>query len=232
MHLLILADTTLSGQELPHRNTYTEQFVRRLERAGHQVVVSYHLPMTLQRAARLLSDLPLHRYDLILLQLGNLELQYPPQNAEVSLHRRLLNTPVALPPSFLRNRLLAWLRFQQFRLTARRKRTGWRAALERQLENVLYPVQLHGHRTILITPFPHRKMEHRWMRQQGAQLFFEMGRRIGVSVFNTHAVVQERDEYFSDPGSDGGCLSASTHELLGNTLYDFYRGVPVYLAKQ
>jgi|GEM_PF-6679930 len=68
--VLVLGDNHVYDYDFPSRRSYTEEFVRQLERQGHEVAVTYHVPLTLELATRLIPHLSLYDYDIILVGLG------------------------------------------------------------------------------------------------------------------------------------------------------------------
>ncbi len=93
---------------------------------------------------------------------------------------------------------------------------GFRPTLHRLL-GALQPL---ADRVVLLTPFPHRQPLGSWLRRWGRRRLTGAAYRQGFAVFDTHAVVRSREEYYVTDSAEH--LNAVSHELLGRGLYDFF----------
>jgi len=251
MNLLVVGGDHTYGHGLVSGRSFVEHFVHRLEQDRQRVAVDYYTPATLKMAFTLLPQLSLERYDLIILQLGNYELQQPdPFSAllKTTWHKTGLATAVSRPTEPM---TIAELRYETATQLAQRpphrrdgfKRTG-RLALLRSLaflgclprlwavkllfNTVFHQLRGHRRRVIALTPFPHREPVSHWLRQKGQRLMLRAGRRHGISVFDTHKHIRTGEEYFL--GSGQAYLNAISHELIGRELYDFYQAEPTIVS--
>jgi hypothetical protein len=107
------------------------------------------------------------------------------------------------------------------------RRTGRSAGLGSLVEVVLVPLRGHRHRTLLLTPFPHRSRAKNQVIWRAGQCLTDLGEQVGLVVLDTAQLIGTGEEYFLP--YDPARLSAVGHELIGSWLYDFYwqRPVPV-----
>ncbi|MGA0560733.1 hypothetical protein ACO2Q8_28970 [Larkinella sp. VNQ87] len=205
LQLLVIADSLHYDAGLNSRQSYIDQFVQQLERAGQEVVVTYHAPMPLHTIAEVLHRVPLRRYDLIILQIANRHLRDARLSLRPTPGEKLLELA-----TMWKMRILSWLiNIQPLR------------DVYTQLARILETLRFHRHRVILLTPFPHREPVSGWLRRKGSDLLKSQGSHRGFHVFDVQALIDSREEFFIT--GDRERLNAISHELLGRRLYDFYR---------
>jgi hypothetical protein len=125
MKILLLGGIQAFGPGLANSKSYVAQLLRRLRADGHQVRLDQYGPLTLGEAGDLLAKLRLYQYDVILLQLGEADVE-----------------AVAYTPLHT-----LWLRLRRDRATRLRQ-------LRHQLATVLMLVQPFRHKTLLLSPLP------------------------------------------------------------------------------
>jgi len=112
-------------------------------------------------------------------------------------------------------------------------RPGWPVWLRRlpaTVSAVLQVLRPYRHTVVFMTPMPHqnRIVQRRRTRLRAALLRRSI--RQVFSVFDTSQVLLPRPEYFSD--GDAPYLNASSHELLGRSLFAFYQSAPTIVTIQ
>jgi hypothetical protein len=125
MNILLLGGTQAFGPGLSNQKSYVAQLLRRLRADGHQVQLDQYGPLALNEASDLLAKLHLYRYDVILLQLGDAEVD-----------------SVTLPT------------LRRLWLGLRRDRASHLRRLRHQLATVLMLVQPYRQKTLLLSPLP------------------------------------------------------------------------------
>ncbi|WP_128544338.1 hypothetical protein [Larkinella soli] len=206
--LLVIADSLHYDYGLHSRQSYIDQFVRRLERCGQEVVVTYHAPLALGTVAEVLQQVPLGRYDLIILQVANRHLRHP-------------RLPLRPTPT---ERLSEYVRLGALSITSFVGRVPALQEVQHHLAAIFRVLWRHRRKVILLTPFPHLEPVSGWLRKKGSALLREAGKRNGFRVFDTQWLVEPREEYFIP--DDRERLNAVSHELIGRRLFDFYREEP------
>lgn len=203
--ILIIGGKQAQGCGLRAGQSFVEQFARRIEQTGQQVFVEYHVPVDLPMATSILYYVNVHRYDLIVLQMGHQYLQFNLSATQQSIWHKFFNklkvTGLTLINSIKRIRHLRELVFY--------------------LSDTLHYLQPYNHKVILMTPLPHQDMSTNWFRREGGKLFQSMGRAYGTPVLNTQELIEVNDEYFLTNNPDQ--LSPVGHELLGCALFDTYQ---------
>lgn len=192
MNILILGSTQACGPGLPTGKSYTAQFVRRLRAGRHPVEIDYR-PVGMAEASRLLAQLHLSDYDLILLQFDSL-LDWLPDE----------------PVARLLMRAKLWLK---------RHRLAQLQPLRDHLVKILLQVRVHNRQVVLMSPLPH----HKGLEQQLVQLmhavYVQESREWQVPLFDVSQHLSGGDELFQTGSSEK--LSAVAHELLGSELHTF-----------
>lgn len=233
-NLLVLGGSHVYGHGVADGESFVAQLSRRLLREGLSLSVECHAPVSMDTMAMLLPRLPLREYDLIVLQAGHDELQktrtirelFSRKDASVfCCQHPFSGAETARPPA---PRGWRWYRYlsDAVGLTTLRVMTGL-AGLPRlqqtrkTLRTILDSLQPYGHNVVLLTPFPHQDAISGWLRKQGRVMFLEEGSRAFMPVFDAHALLNMGDVCFltDDPAN----LNAVGHELVGSSLYDFYR---------
>ncbi|MBO0948752.1 SGNH/GDSL hydrolase family protein [Fibrella forsythiae] len=192
MKVLILGGTQACGPGLPPGKSYMAQFVRRLRSSRHQVQVDNHL-VNMVEAVRLLPQLRLSDYDLILLQ---------------------FDSPLGWLPSKPVGRLLMHARFW-----LKRDRLEQAKKHREQLVQVLLQVRVYNRQVVLMSPLPHRnELEQQFIRITQA-IYAQESREWQVPLFDLSQHLQGGDELFQAGSSDK--LSAVAHEVVGSELHTF-----------
>ena len=226
LSVLIVGGTNSAETYLGHPSAcsgssgYVSQLARQLKRAGWQVHIESHTPIDIHMALPLIRQINLNRFDLILFELGHTQLQEPAvfgdlfrASAPATHHnQRWVNSKPT-------GRLLSQAKLTTLRLLNLIGRVGRLQQLETQLTDLLYYVQAHRRRLVLITPLTHPQQVSNWIRQEGRQLFKKYGRHYMIPVFDTATVIGQGDEFFTDFGH--GQLSLVAGDLLGQMLFDY-----------
>ncbi|MBC8156128.1 MAG: SGNH/GDSL hydrolase family protein [Bacteroidetes bacterium] len=243
MTILVIGGCHTYGHGLNGHPSFIDQFTKQLAHPDRSVSVSHYALVDLHQLTTLLAVLPLNQYDLILLQLGHYRLQHPPSFGSLLTPARkssgeqprafaplttddlarLRQTPILTPDTRLPvgNYLKTKLKLGILRgLTSTRKLARLNE-VDHDLRALLTQLWPHRRRTVLLTPFTHLEPVSRFLRQRGRQLFLQQGGQQGFPVFDTDRVIRPSPAYFLT--NDGGHLNAGSHELLGRTLYAFYK---------
>lgn len=227
MNVLVIGDEHTYGYGLSEGNlSYIGHFIRHISRAGQAVSVEAYAHLTMAQTSAILAQLPLNRYDLIILQLDHtliqattpqdsLGLPMPIFPAPLSYSRQTANWKGSDHLHMIRNSLLSFI------LPSRA--TSSIAMLLEQLRP-------YRHNVLLLTPFSQLEPIRHWLRKRSrAVLLREADKRL-VSVFDTDSVIRSREEYFLP--NDKEHLNAVSHELLGRSLFDFYQSAPTIVTIQ
>ncbi|AUD00693.1 SGNH/GDSL hydrolase family protein [Spirosoma pollinicola] len=225
MKVLVIGDEHTYGYGLSGGNlSYIGHFIRQISRAGRAVSVEAYAHLTMAQTIATLAQLPLNRYDLIILQLDYTLIQTA---ASPFLYSSGVTVPV-FPNSASLSRPS---------LSSRMKALG--AGLlslvrtPRDLTSIsilLNQLRPYRHNVLLLTPFSHREPLSRWLRNRSRAVLLQEADRRLVSVFDTDSVIRPREEYFLP--NDKEHLNAISHELLGRSLFDFYQSAPTIVTIQ
>lgn len=241
--ILIIGGKQAQGNGLRTGQSFVEQLVRRIEQAGQRVFIEYHVPIDLHMATSILYYLNVHRYDLIVLQMGHQYLLQPfAFRSFLTYHSHkpawlsdgsprfvMQDIPQTTDSLALKSTISSQLGNKLKALLLKSlnaiKRIGCLRDLIFHLSDTLHYLQPYNHKVILMTPFPHQEPVSNWLRQEGRKLFKNMGNAYGMPVLDTHELIQPSDEYFlvDDPDQ----LSAVGHELIGSALYDVYQRMKI-----
>ncbi|GAB3809366.1 hypothetical protein GCM10028819_50790 [Spirosoma humi] len=229
MNVLVIGDEHTYGYGLSEGNlSYIGHFIRHISRAGRAVSVEAYAHLTMAQTIATLSQLPLNRYDLIILQLDHTLIQGATSQAAQSSGLTMPAFPASVACS---------------RQTASRKISDQLKMVRDALMSFIFPgratssisvllkqLRPYRHNVLLLTPFSHLEPTQHWLRKRGrAVLLREADKRL-VSVFDTDSVIRPREEYFLP--NDKEHLSAVSHELLGRSLFDFYQSAPTIVTIQ
>ncbi|GAB2543660.1 SGNH/GDSL hydrolase family protein [Spirosoma aerophilum] len=225
MKVLVIGDEHTYGYGLSSGHlSYIGHFIRQISQAGRAVSVEAYAHLTMAQTIATLSQLPLNRYDLIVLQLDHTLIQ-------------TASSPFARPPGISVPTLTGLSKFSRPGVGNRLK--ALRAAClsfirpPHELTSIsvlLNQIRPYRHNVLMVTPFPHMDPFSRWLRKRSrAVLLREADRRL-VSVFDTDQVIRPREEYFLP--NDTQHLNAISHELLGKSLFDFYQSAPTIVTIQ
>lgn len=235
LKILVIGGSTARGEALGAGNSFAEQFARRIEQSGQQVFIEYHTPIDLNKVTNVLYYLNIHRYDLILLQMGHSFLTEPEHFGELLARKThqpantmipCVEETVVMPVGggWFSN-VKGWVKAGMLHLLNSVSRIGRMRDLVYYLSDALHYLQPYGYKVVLMTPVPDQSPVTGWLRREGRKLFARMGEAYGVPVFDTQAHIGKGDEYFAAPA--GNRLSAVSQELLGSELYDFYESLMV-----
>ena len=241
--ILIIGGKQAQGNGLRAGQSFVEQLVRRIEQTGQRAFIEYHVPIDLHMATSILYYLNVHRYDLIVLQMGHQYLQQPFALRSLLTYHSHKPAWLADGSSYIATQDMAQIpdgialkssissqisnKLKAFFLKSLNaiKRIGRLRDLIFHLSDTLHYLQPYNHKVILMTPFPHQEPVSNWLRQEGRKLFQNMGKAYGTPVLDTHELILPSDEYFlfDDPDQ----LSAVGHELIGSALYDVYQRMKI-----
>ncbi len=235
MKILLLGDSHTYGYGLPARQlSYTGHFVRQLSRAGRAVTVEAYAHLSLPESTALLARLPLHHYDLIVLQLGS------------DIIRRRM-------PGSTAGRAVAGPVLPRLQFTAQNSQPGPSRMLKRAgmmartlmnvaasmvsalwcptgLTQLLTLLRPHRHTVLLMTPFPCQMPLEQLARQRSRSLLMKIAGSQLFSIFDTQAVARPRDEHFLTGSPE--YLNGVSHELIGQALFEFYQSAPTIITVQ
>lgn len=232
MNILLLGDEHAYGHGLSGRQlSYMAHFIRQLRRTGRSVAVDAYAHLTLQESTALLTRLPLHQYDLIILQLGPdlIERSIPglyPNDAKRPAREELVPVPGQLESTgFLKK--TGQVAKKLFDLAASVVPS---LHCPGGLVSLLKRLRPYRHNVLLMTPFPSVTWLDQWMREHSRLVLLEQGRSQSFSVFDTNVVIGPRDEFFL--ANDREHLNGISHELVGRALFDFYQSAPTIVTVQ
>ncbi|MBN8825283.1 MULTISPECIES: SGNH/GDSL hydrolase family protein [unclassified Spirosoma] len=228
MNVLVIGDEHTYGYGLPGgKLNYIGHFIRQISRAGQTVTVEAYAHLTIPQIVATLSQLPLNRYDLIVVQLDASLLQ----SAHGQLHcANTLATPI-LPYSSVRFKQSDGSALKN-RLSAVRDGVLSFVRPNRSLifSCLLKKLKPYRHSVLLLTPFPHLNRVDQWLQQRSRTIVLNEADDQLFSVFDTDSVIRPKEEYFIN--SDGDHLNAISHEILGRSLFDFYLSAPTIVTVQ
>lgn len=230
MNILVLGDEHTYGYGLSGGNlSYIGHLIRQLGRVGQTVSVEAYAHLTTRETMALLTQLPLDRYDLILLQSDGqlLETYHHTAPAKTGVFIPVLPRlcpearPRVSPGKALSNQAKAIGKLLNYLVKPRRSRG---------LVQLLNQLRLYRHNVMLITPLPHRRGAQRWLRSLTRALVMREANRQSFSVFDANRVIRSQEEYFLP--NDSEHLSAVSHELMGCSLFDYYQAAPTIVTVQ
>ncbi|AQG80037.1 hypothetical protein [Spirosoma montaniterrae] len=232
MNVLVLGDGHIFGYGLPAgQRSYLAHFVQQMMRTGQSVSVEAQPYLTMPQALSSLSTLPLHQYDLIILQTDATLLQPVVQTAPVQQPCQLLlpalwSSPVQIPRSRYRfTQLLHGLKTGVQALWSR-----YTTPRTQTLSVLLKRLRPYRCTVLLMTPMPASTRLSRWQQRQCRTALLRRAGNQAFSVFDVNSVIQPRDEYFQT--QHPAQLNAVGHELLGRALFDFYQSAPTIITVQ
>ena len=229
MKVLVIGDEHTYGYGLSGGNlSYIGQFIRQISRTGRAVSVEGYVHLSLPQMVATLAQLPLRRYDLIILHLDYTldEMIYAPvsQSPAQSLPFVSDLVPLAEPaPSTGFRKRLRTVANQIGSLV-------WPSDSLKSLSILLDLLRPYRYNVLLITPFPHRKPVSQWLRRRSRAVLIREAEKRLVSVFDADSVIGAGEEYFLP--DDSKHLNAISHELLGRSLFDFYESSPTIVTIQ
>lgn len=229
MNVLVIGDEHTYGYGLSGgKLSYLGHFIRHISRAGQDISVEAYAHLTMPQIASMLAQLPLDRYDLIILQFNHNLLQSAKSDSS---RISRVTTPVLPHPLRLGRPGVHATLLQRLNML----RTGlismiWPPYGMSGISALLKQLRPYRHNVLLLTPLPHRTWVSRWLQKQSRTVLLEEADKQVFSVFDTDSVIQLREEYFLP--NDPKHLSAVSHELLGRVLFDFYQSAPTIVTIQ
>ena len=229
MNVLVIGDEHTYGYGLSGGNlSYIGHFIRYISRAGRAVSVEAYAHLTMAQTIATLAQLPLNRYDLIILQLDHTLIQ--------TATSQVANSSGVAIPVFPSSTAFC-------RQIAARKISDQLKALGNSLLSFAFPsratssisillnqLRPYRHNVLLLTPFPHLEPIRNWLRKRSRAVLLQEADKRLVSVFDTDSVIRSHEEYFLP--NDKAHLNAVSHELLGLSLFDFYQSAPTIVTIQ
>ena len=227
MNVLVIGDEHTYGYGLPGgKLSYLGHFIRQVSRTGEAITVEAYAHSTLLQLSSTLAQLPLNRYDLIILQFNHNLLQSANASGLGAQQVAMPMLPLALVQPAAQSKSL--YRLKTFGTTL--LSMVWPPYGLTSITTLLNQLRPYRHNVLLLTPLPHQDLIHRWLRKWGRILLLNEADRQLFSVFDTEQVIQPREEYFLP--NDPEHLSAVSHELLGRGLFDFYQSAPTIITIQ
>lgn len=229
MKVLVIGDEHTYGYGLPGgKLSYLGHFIRQVSRTGQEISIEAYAHSTIPQISATLAQLPLNRYDLIILQFNHNLLQSANINApsESCAVMPLLPYPLAsIKPTGWAKRQHQVNAFKTALLSMIWPSYGLTA-----IAALLTQLRLYRHNVLLLTPLPHRTWLSRWLQKRSRRALLNETDKHLFSVFDSDSVIQLREEYFLP--NDPEHLSAVSHELLGRVLFDFYQSAPTIVTVQ
>lgn len=230
MNVLVIGDEHTYGFGLSVGSlSYIGHFIRQIRLAGQPVLVESYAHLAMPQLSSTLAQLPLSRYDLIVLQLDPAILQLTTLDADAI---PCLTTPV-LPYCSDREKHFRVDR-QSVSTAAHDISTLLRSFVlpfhKMALSVILQQLRPYRHNVMILTPFPRQERLNQWTRQRSRTLLLEKAEEQLFSVFDTNSVIRPREEYYLP--NDRTHLNAVSHELIGRALFDFYLSAPTIVTVQ
>lgn len=226
MKVLVIGDEHTYGYGLSDGNlSYIGHFIRQISQAGRSVSVEAYAHLTMAQTIAMLGQLPLNKYDLIVLQLDHTLIQ---KAASLLSHNALEVLIPMLPTRYASPRPSAGSRLKLVGAAI-----GSLFRMPHDLTSIsvlLNQIRPYRHNVLLLTPFSHRDWVNRWLRKRSRAVLVREAEKRLVSVFDTDLVIRPGEEYFLP--NDPRHLSAVSHELLGRALFDFYQSAPTIVTIQ
>lgn len=193
MNVLIIGDEQSHGCGLrAGQLSYVGHLIRQVGRTGQSIQVEVRTPPTACCLVNTLNQLPLHQYDLILVQT-----------------ERMADVP---------NNGMRW------------PDLTWPTQMPVPLTELLTRLRPFRHTVVLMTPLPHPNRAIRQRRNRLRKVLMRQANRQLFSLFDTGTVLLPHPEYFL--ADDSPILNATSHELLGRSLYSFYQSAPTIVTVQ
>ena len=225
MNVLVIGDEHTYGYGLSAgKLSYIGHFIRQISQTGQAVSVEAYAHLTMTQLLSTLAQLPLNRYDLIMLQLDHTLMQL---TQSTLLNSLCVSVPIL--PHEVSNRTLQ----------TKGRRVGAigtgllsfvRPMPSLSISALLKKLRPYRHNVLLLTPFPQREWISQWLHQRSRTVVLnEAGDQL-FSVFDVDSVIRPREEYFL--ADDKEHLNDISHEVLGRSLFDFYQSAPTIVTVQ
>lgn len=228
MNVLVIGDEHTYGFGLAGGNlSFVGHFIRQVSRAGQAVSVEAYAHLTMAQMSSTLAQLPLSRFDLIILQLDHRILQ-PAAFDSVSV-------PCLATPTLPHSLTLQFEATEAGLLNPLKAMGMLLLSLVRSREKMALSILLKQlrpfrHNVLVLTPFPQLDRLNQWVRQRSRNLLLQEAENQLFSVFDADSVIRPQEEYFL--ANDPQHLNAVSHELLGRSLFDFYLSAPTIVTIQ
>lgn len=228
MKVLVIGDEHTYGYGLSGgKLSYLGHFIRQISRTGQDISVEAYAHLTMPQIASMLAQLPLDRYDLIILQFNHNLLESTKSEGAIA---QRVSMPI-LPPPLAQGKVSYVTLLNRFKaLKTALLSMIWPPYGLAGISALLKQLRPYRHNVLLLTPLPHRTWISRWLQQQSRSILLQEADKQIFSVFDTDSVIQLREEYFLP--NDPEHLSAVSHELLGCVLFDFYQSAPTIVTIQ
>ena len=229
MNVLVIGDEHTYGYGLSEGNlSYIGHFIRNISRAGRAVSVEAYAHLTMAQTIATLAQLPLNRYDLIILQLDHTLIQ-------TTAARSTRSSGVTIPvfrssDTFCRQQAVRKFSDQVKMLGNSLLSLVLPTRATSSISILLNQLRPYRHNVLLLTPFSHLEPVRHWLRKRSRAVLLQEADKRLVSVFDTDSVIRPREEYFLP--NDKEHLNAVSHELLGRALFDFYQSAPTIVTIQ
>ncbi|GAB3031412.1 SGNH/GDSL hydrolase family protein [Spirosoma pulveris] len=226
MNVLVIGDEHTYGYGLAvGKLSFIGHFIRQMGRTGRPVSVDVYAHLTMSQTIATLAQLPLNRYDLIILQLDHTLIQVPAS--------QLVSSTVVQMPVMHSGSMIA--RERSFKSRLKSIGTALRSLVWPNRERMAISVLLnqlrpYRHNVLLLTPLASQYTTSRWLQRRSRAVVLQEADKRLVSVFDTDSIIRPREEYFLP--NDQVHLNAIGHELLGRSLYDFYESAPTIVTIQ
>lgn len=229
MKVLVIGDEHTYGYGLPTgKVSYLGHFIRLINRAGQEVSVEAYAHLTMSQTARTLAQLPLNRYDLIILQMSQSLLQ----PADYSFLDEQRAAGPVLPYPFVQANSVVQQHSQSKRGTLTRALLSlfWPPYGLKGIASLFKQLRPYRHNVLIVTPLPCRAGVSQWLQKRSRTVLLHEADKQLFSVFDSDSVIQPGEEYFLP--NDPSHLNAVSHELLGHMLFDFYQSAPTIVTIQ
>lgn len=230
MNVLVIGDEHTYGYGLrTGQLSYINHFVRQLSRAGQTTRVEAYAHLTPAQIMATLARLPLHRYDLIVVQTDE-RLYKPLPSGEAGVSPAW---PFGLPREYSTKRSPVWTSIRRVKIAVKTVASAEFARLRGKptgVDTLLNLLKPYRHTVVLLAPLPQRVPTTQWLRNRTRRLLASRTETQYFSLFDTQQVVQAGEEYFLT--DDAEHLNAVSHELLGRALYDYYQSAPSIVTIQ
>ncbi|GAB4023906.1 SGNH/GDSL hydrolase family protein [Spirosoma koreense] len=228
MKVLVIGDEHTYGYGLPvGKLSYLGHFIRLISRAGQHVSMEAYAHLTLPQLASTLAQLPLNRYDLIILQFDD-KLLRSARAAASETNAVMPILPYPLGSTALSGQPTLGHRLKTFGNAL--LSTIWPLYGVRTVADLLRQLRPYRHNVLLLTPLPKQDWLSRWVGKRSRAILLSEADEQLFSVFDTDSVIQPKEEYFLPNNPEQ--LSAVSHELLGRELFDFYQSAPTIVTIQ
>ena len=229
MKVLVIGDEHTYGYGLSGgKLSYLGHFIRQVSRLGQEISIEAYVHSTMSQIASTLDQLPLNRYDLIIVQFNHSLLQSARGH---SARAQPVATPVLpYPLASAKPTARPGFRYRLNALKAALLPLVWPPYGLTGISALLKQLRPYRHHVLLLTPLPHRTWLNLLLQKRCRAVLLNEADKQLFSVLDTDSVIQPREEYFLP--NDSEHLSAVSHELLGRQLFDFYQSAPTIVTIQ